>query len=76
MPHKVIDQVHALARCNGSSLGTGLEFTHRDGNPLVSTDNDESDKSGPSDDEYDDHGKISSLHKSVSKCTIAFFGNS
>ena len=43
MPHKVIDQVHALAHRNGrsNSMGTPLEFTDRDGNPLVHTDDDD-----------------------------------
>ena len=44
MPHdEVIDRVHALARRNGrsNSMGTPLEFTGRDGNPLVHTDDDD-----------------------------------
>ena len=44
MPHELIDRGHAaLARRNGcsNSMGTPLEFTDRDGNPLVHTDDDD-----------------------------------
>ena len=59
MPHEVIDRVHAFAcRNGGNSMGTPLELIDRDGNPLVHTDdddsNDESYNPNHSDDGYDD----------------------
>ena len=60
MPHEVIDRVHAFAcRNGGNSMGTPLELIDRDGNPLVHTDdddsNDESYNPNHSDDGYDDN---------------------